>query len=65
MGIHANSRLIWSQGKTGHSWAITGRRLSLSIIPPVIGMESLAATADSTLGNSSKDLFGLMEIGLV
>lgn len=35
------------------------------IIPPVIGMESFAATADSTLGNSSKDLFGLMEIGLL
>lgn len=27
------------------------------IIPPVIGMESLAATADNTLGKSSSDLF--------
>lgn len=26
-------------------------------VPPDIGMKSLAATADSTLGNSSNDLF--------
>ena len=30
-------------------------------LPPVIGIESFAATADSTFGNSSKDLFGLIE----
>lgn len=29
----------------------------LIFLPPTIGIESLAATADSTLGNNSSDLF--------